>query len=226
MGRLSGGAFGFPSGKAGDVVFRVRNGKVNFYACPSKSDKPPTEKAKNNNLNFGFCSSFSIAVAKIRILHEVWLHSSAEAETAHNRIMKMNLKRLKPDFDISALLLVPAEEKFQTSVIGINLAGNSLMIAATPYNEYICGEKIISLQGVLLLTRPADANRKPYLFIPVCSKDIALINGVPLNFEIKFTDQEIETITSYNERKVLCGLIIKDTQNHPQKFSIELDAVL
>ncbi len=54
----------------------------------------PGGKSKKNNRNLGFCSSFSAALDKIRIMHEVCSYCSAVAETVRNMIMKMNLKRL------------------------------------------------------------------------------------------------------------------------------------
>jgi len=221
MGRLSGGVFGFPSGKAGDVIFRVRNGKVYFCAAPGSRKKEPSEKAAKILSRFAFCSSFSSAAGKIRIFRELWGNSSVEAESLHNRIMKININRVKPEYDLSGLLLTPEGEKFESSLTAVQFNGSRIFISFSPVEDATPGEKIISVQGVLLLTDPADEENKPFKLIPVYSKDEDFAPGSPLNFEINPDDYAIEMINAYRIRKIICNLIIKDLQNHPLKISAE-----
>jgi hypothetical protein len=221
MGHLTGSIFGLPSGRAGDIIFRVRNGKPVFYLSPYKPRIITSEQIKRNNTRFKFCASFCSAIYKIVILRNSWQESSIKSATKYNKMMKVNLTIIGPDPDISGLKLIPDEGKFTLDTTEIILDDSMLMMETLPYTGVVAGEKRISLQGVLKLSLPEDVNNKPVRFIPFYSKDEYLTPGVSLNFLVNFETQMQELIKKYTKKTLLYNFAVKDLQAVADIFSKE-----
>jgi hypothetical protein len=214
MGRLSGKVFGFPSGKAGDIIFRVRNGKPFFFVSSGKYSVPSTERVKNNNRMFAACALLSSAMLKIKVIREAWQYPGT---TSYNHMMKQNMY-----CHFSGCLLIPGGEKFEAEIKNIVFDNNLLIIEAGIYLEKIIGEKRISLQGILQLTFPEYNDRRGERYIPLHSKDIDLRPGEPLLFEVKFDAHTCVLLSECTRRNLLLNLAVKDTQSNREQFSGEM----
>jgi hypothetical protein len=222
MARLTGLLFGQPAGKAGDIIFRRRNGKSHFYLAPEKSTKPLSIKVKQNVNKFSYCSKFASAVLKIRAFSSGWENNIKDELPLINRVISYNIKKVQHTHEMRDLLLVPGDEKFESEIISAEFTSERLTIKSSPYPYYMSSEKRISLQGILQLTNPDDENSSHYKFIPFHSKEIDLLPGIPPEFVIKFDSYDTAFINSYNKYSILLNLAIKDTQSKVEKYSGEI----
>jgi hypothetical protein len=222
MGHLSGSIFGLPSGKAGDIIFRRRYGKSVFYVDSEKTKKIKSGKVKENNQKLSYCAAFSAALASIRAVNPAWLTYPVKAVTVYNKIMKLNMKLIKTEGDISGMLLTPGDDKFDTSVTSCQLSDKELIIEFSPCTKYYGTEKLISAQGILQLRSPIDNKLSQVKFLPVFSKDQEYISGTSQQFIFKPDAQTEEIISKYSERNLLVNLAIKDIQSFPEGFSREV----
>jgi hypothetical protein len=222
MGHLTSSILGLPSGKAGDLVFRRRHGKSVFYVCPDNSTKIRSEKVKENNFKLSYCASFSAALASVRALNTAWLTYPVKASTVYTKIMKLNMKQIKPEACISDMLLIPGDDKFDTSITDCRLNEKELLIEFAPCSKYYSMEKLISAQGILQLRSPENDKLRQVQFLPVFSKDLDYVSGTQLLFSIKFDAQTEELVSKYSEKNLLINLAIKDIQSFPERFSREV----
>jgi hypothetical protein len=221
MGRLTNRLLGFPSGRAGDIVFRVRNGKPEFYLYSNKK-KVRSGKEKDMNRKFSTCSSLCSAIRKINVINSAWRKNPVKANDIFFRMMKENINRIKTGGDISSVLLVPDENKTEVQLRSIVQDNQTLIIETGAFNIRVAGEKRVSVQGIVQLTNPVDANKRDEKFIPLYSKEEDFTAGSDYLFEVILEADSCELIKEYRKRTFLLNIAVKNLQSTPEKFSFEM----
>lgn len=90
MARLLNASLGKPSGKLGDNVFRIMNGKAFISLRPDHYRPTKSEKLKAARKNFAAATSFAKSVNSVPALKEIWLNAKVQGTISFNRIMKAN----------------------------------------------------------------------------------------------------------------------------------------
>ena len=143
MGRLVKTVLGKASGKVGDLVFRIVDGKV-FIAShigTNKISKSP--ECVNNRKRFSAVLKFASAVNKIPDLNIIWSKSRKTAKSGYNKIISENIK-LVQDNQISkqsiitpdgfGLLNLNAVLTAQNAIVSFSLSDDSAIYSGKKFN--------------------------------------------------------------------------------------------
>jgi hypothetical protein len=177
MGTLSKTVFGFPKGKAGDIVFRVRYDKAYFCLKPDKYTRENTTEYLRIKDNFAFAAGLSSTLNKIKIFHRTW-EKTHKTTSVYNKIMKENYQRIKSSGSISDILLIPSEPKFNLSLLNIEFSNEKAEFQFDPLTVNCSSESRIAVQGILHLSSPESINDKQNCFIPLISSDYQITEGI------------------------------------------------
>jgi hypothetical protein len=210
MATLKNVIFGFPAGKAGDIIFKVRNGKPYFCLKPSFVTIKDTFGSRKAKGDFAFASSLASAVNKVKLFSNAW--------GSYNKIIKMNYPVIKESRSIERILLVPGGGEFEFKPANIALNSDEVTIEIPkPEKVYPYGTTI-SVQGVMHLSSPADENLKPDLFIPLISRNYDYEDNAIL-VKILFTSVEVEKIRKYSSYIININAALRKILNDRVLFS-------
>jgi hypothetical protein len=210
MAQLKNVVFGFPTGKAGDLVFKVRDGKPYFSLKPAEYIRKDEERWKKNKEDFAFSSALSSAIYDINILRNKWEN--------FNRIMKVNYPIVKENASIENVLLTPSGGEFPLVFNNFIFTEENITAELNAFEYQFPYGTRISLQGVMHLSDPEDDNLKKNTFIPVVSKDYDY-NNAAITVNIIFNSQETEKIKKYSGKEIILNAAVKLHPGREVRFS-------
>lgn len=90
MGKLYKSVLGKASGKVGDVVFRIINGKVYIASHIGSNKISKSPACVNNRKRFAAVQNYASAVINIPDLKIIWNKSRNEAKSGYNKVISVN----------------------------------------------------------------------------------------------------------------------------------------
>jgi hypothetical protein len=210
MALLKNAIFGFPAGKAGDIVFKTRNGKPYFSLRPSFVRRKESEAYRKTKEDFAFTAGLSSAMYGIKIFRDEW--------GAFNRLMRSNYSVIKENATVEKILLTPGGGEFSLRLNNFCLYEDYIESEIARFDDtYPYGTRV-SLQGIMHLTNPADVYLKKDSFINLVSKDYDYINSAA-EIRIIFSSEDMEKIKRYASKRILLNAAIKYHPKERRKFS-------
>jgi hypothetical protein len=214
MARLAKSIFGSPSGKIGDLIFKIRNGKVYISTAPVNvkvSNSPKSIKSRNS---FGFMGSLSCAVIKNFYINLLWDKSEIPCENARNKFSHINSPLLAGSRDLNLIRLVPSEELFPAVLLSAESEDDKITLTFEPFDvPYIdLFFPLISAHGFFHLYDANEAAAKAHYFIPVISAKIPYLKGAGHTFTIPFDNT---MISKYNSIELCITLIFENQSGEP-----------
>lgn len=95
MAEMKGGLLGKPSGKVGNMVYRIKNKKVHAYQLNRTYKKSFSDKALKNESLFAKVSAFANFLNKSPLLKQLWILSKRPGTYSNLKIYKYNHKSIK-----------------------------------------------------------------------------------------------------------------------------------
>lgn len=95
MAEMKGGLLGKPSGKVGNMVYRIKNKKVLAYQLNETYNKSFSDKALENESLFTKVSAFANFLNKSPLLKQLWILSKRPGAYSNLKIYKYNHKSIK-----------------------------------------------------------------------------------------------------------------------------------
>ena len=95
MAEMKGGLLGKPSGKVGDMVYRIKNKKVLAYQLNKTYNKSYSDKALKNEDLFTKVSAFANFLNQSPLLKQIWVLSKTPGAYSNLKIYKYNHKSIK-----------------------------------------------------------------------------------------------------------------------------------
>lgn len=111
------------TGKLGNIVLKVKNGKQIAYFRSSTFNKSNSKAAEEGRQNFKVSQHLSSALIKIPSLKQIWREAKVEGSSEYNRIIKYNRAQCK-DYNLTTQNII-------TPPGGISLAVDSLNFSNT-----------------------------------------------------------------------------------------------
>jgi len=208
---------GLISGRLGDLVFKIVDGKQVVCRRPAGYTPPDTPQYKERILRFSFCASLNAAINNVKVFEEHWHKTKITGRTNLNKLLKFNLGKIKPGLDISTVSLVYSPgylciiENSVFSDSGLTVTYN--ILNSPGLTEFS------SLQGIILLKNPKDPLTDQYKFINFSTNDYPASQGDHITFTSQFSSQESEFINAYSTIHILLNLAFKDKKGYLLGFS-------
>src|SRR5690606_40514816 len=95
----------YPSGQAGDYIFRVRNGKLVMYRRPVKQKVSRSPKAEAARNSFAVTVKFAVCINSFPYLKNIWKKSKVKGTNQFQKIIKQNAKMIK-SYSISEIYII------------------------------------------------------------------------------------------------------------------------
>jgi hypothetical protein len=165
MARMKKCFLGYPSGKIGDLVFKIRNDKIFVSAAPEFRKTSVSSGQKTCRKNFSICNLFASALKNIDILYRRWGEVDIDAENEYLKIMKINLENLNKN-GLSSLKLLPDEDYFSPELKSWSYYSNTLEVKCRIPEGVKTGFSL-SLQGVAIGLEPLVPTEKDHCIIPL-----------------------------------------------------------
>ncbi len=104
--------FNYISGKSGNTVFRLMNGKTFYSIRPDSYNISQSAKAKESRNNFALAVKFTKEVNKHPALKLAWKRAKLKGTTSYHRIIKHNIKFIKENRLSVFNIIAPQGEYF------------------------------------------------------------------------------------------------------------------
>ncbi|MFA7360898.1 MAG: hypothetical protein WC139_07655 [Candidatus Kapaibacterium sp.] len=211
MGRLFKTVLGKASGKVGDFVFRIVDGKVIIASHIGTNEISKSPECVNNRKRFAAVLNFASAVNKIPDLKIIWNKSRKSAKSGYNKIISVNTK-LVEDYQISkqnivtpdgfSLFNLDAVLTAQNAVVSFSLSDDSVIYSGKKFNACL----------VITLSNPVSKLNKTSFSFSNVVPDVVVDSTVSVvSFSLK---NQKKIIDKY--RKAIVFFALSNTeQNKP-----------
>ena len=85
---------GIPSGKIGNVIVRIRNGKPYYYSVPANFRISKSKAAVRGRKNFATTIALAKTANSTPMLKEIWKNANVPGVNSYQRLIKYNAKRV------------------------------------------------------------------------------------------------------------------------------------
>lgn len=203
------------SGKVGDQVYRVVNGKQFVAALPKKYKKSNTKASVAAREKFLFFVKLNNAIRASFVLELTWKSSPLKGRSVMQKVMK-KFYNIIQDFDISNFDLCPEDPRFIPNLTGIARTGTVINASFGPLDShqiYLPDYPQLSAHGFVYLFNP-QKKRNRFEFIPLSSGDTpSSADSLPFRFTL--TNAQLKKINTYPEKVFLFMLVVKDKTGKP-----------
>lgn len=224
---------GRASGKVGNLVYRITNGKTSLCTPPLKpkgSTKPEVIVRRNR---FALTLKLASAMNKLLPLKYLWktviVTTTDEHKSAFSKMIKKNYPYVH-EFDLTNLVYLVPTFGFGVTESDITLTNTSITVELDPIGTGqeidLLIEKKAQLACVLFVDTPAtDPDLPKYDFIGQLSDKLVLNLTNPLTFSIPLQGSKTEIFDAYTNKKAFFALITLDALDNPVRFSSTFHSV-
>lgn len=218
---------GRASGKVGNLVYRITNGKTSLCSPPLKpkaSTKPEVIARKNK---FKMACRLASAINHLLFLKYFWKNvgttSTDDHKSAFSRMIKKNYS-LVSDTDLTNLTYVVPTFGFGVTSTAIELTNTEINVTlaalGTDTGINLAVETSAVLACILFAKTPViDESLAPYEFIWQLSDQQVLSLTNPLSFTAPLSGSKKEIFDAYTTKKAFFALITLDADGNPVQFS-------
>ena len=220
MGRFVKTVLGKASGKVGDLVFRIVDGKVIIASHIGTNEISKSPECVNNRKRFAAVLNFASAVNKIPDLKIIWNKSRKAAKSGYNKIISVNTKHVQDNQISKQNIITPdgfglfnlvAVLTAQNAVISFSLSDDSVIYSGRKFNACL----------VITLSNPVrKINKASHSFSNVVP-DVVVDSTVS---EVSFSLKNQKKIIEKYRKAIVIFALSNTEQNKPlcsESFSFE-----
>ena len=155
---------GQTSGKLGNTVTRIRNGKEVVYALPDKVKISHSKKAKAARNKFALTVGFAKYINSIPALSSVWAYANIPGANSFQKLIKHNSKLTGENCLTLKNIITPAG--FELSVEEFSLLNDTVSLSIKLSENFPLEllSSNIHIHAVLYFYEPRLKKDKPFLF--------------------------------------------------------------
>ena len=230
------GMFSF-SGKIGDKVYRVINGKGYVANAPTHYTLSQTPEAILRREKFKLCRKLCSAINQLFYSKMLWRADTPKKVHRLGYLMKAICSKIE-GYNISGKILIPHPD-FSSECISSSFENDTIKLRFAPLGFdqkiFINPDTVIGAEGFLYLCDPGSQKKDKFNLIPLISEDRLLILNQEIEINFVLTGLQLDTISLYPEKKLYAALIIKNTQSEKTKdlycrasdtFNLEIGSTL
>lgn len=226
MARIKNELTGRASGKVGQQIYRIRDGKTSLCALPASFNVSQSVKAVSGRSRFRLDIKTSQAMCKISQLKYFWkntsLSSGDSSSTPFNKMVRHIYPYVFAD-DLDDVMPIVPGLGFIAEKDTISLANNLISVNLNPIGTAqgidTNVEKFFQLACVVYCKTPVDERKAPYEFIWCISEKINLNLTNPLSLTITLAGTKSTLFDLYSDHKAYFTLITLDVDNVPVRYS-------
>jgi len=226
MARIKNELTGRASGKVGQQVYRIRDGKTSLCALPASFKVSQSEKAVTGRGRFRLDIKTSQAMCKIPQLKYFWKHTSVTSgdtnSSPFNKMVKHIYSYVFAD-DLDVVMPIVPGLGFLAEKDTITLASNLISVGLNPIGTLqeidTTVEKNFQLLCVVYCKTPLDERKAPYEFIWCFSDKVALNLTNPLSLSIALAGTKTSLFSLYSTHKAYFTLVTLDVNGVPVRYS-------
>jgi hypothetical protein len=178
------------SGRVGDFIYRVRNGKVVAYRRPVKQRVSRSREAVAARNYFSANVKFAAFINSFPVLKNIWIDAKVPGSTHYQKMIKSNSTAAKQQGISVKNMIVPPGIKFKVNGLSLTNSGISFSISLNSSEL----KKIFSQQSIMHIIfyfhSPVKKTVPAYSFssiveeMPACNESNLNVS-LPLNDEIR-----------------------------------------
>ena len=226
MARINNELTGRASGKVGQQIYRIRNGKTSLCALPASYNVSQSEKAIEGRSRFHLGIKTAQAMCKIPQLKYFWKHTSVTSNdtysTPFNKMMKCIYPYVFAD-DLDEVMPIVPGLGFIATKSDVTLANNLISVELDPIGTAqeidTNTEKFFQLACIVHCKTPVDVRKTPYNFIWCLSDKITLNLANPLSLSVTLAGTKTTLFDLYSAHKAYFTLITLDADSVPVRYS-------
>jgi len=220
MARIHGAVVGSPSGKCGDIVYKIRYGEPFMYKACMDFHKSESDASKAIRERMTAMSEFGAIVKSIPELYLIWKKSPVKAKAVYHKIQKFNAKRFDRKRPTTSNRIVP-DFGFKCPVSEIVFDKSGIYMTTEIDNlpdEYPLINKFIAVT-VVCVYEPISREMK-YFNLFALRKDLGLCSTkVPLEINFPFEEELSQLVSGYKKGIIYFEIIPVDDLGRPLTYS-------
>lgn len=204
------------SGKVGDKVYRMINGKCYVANAPTHYTMPQTPEAILRREKFLLCRKICSAIDKLFYSKMLWRIVVPKKANRLGYMMK-SIYPIIVKYNIDLLGIVPHPDLI-TNCLECSYANERIKLKFAPFDDddnkiLLNSDTAVAVEGVLYLCDAGSQRKDKFNLIPLISADKLLVLNQEIELEFNLTGLQLEALNLYPERKLYVVLIIKNTLN-------------
>jgi len=210
------------SGRVGNIVFRVVNGKTIVSQRPFYSEHPLSSKEKIRRSKFTTAVRFAKEVNQLPLLHDIWKLSY---RTPWHNILKLNAAKVSEFIPTTENIIVPPGG-FPVSIVYEKISTKSIKFHFIDFPaEFSISCNSLEIIALNCWINPFNRKEKPFIIEATSQKyPVAnIINGSSLTLSDKYTYESVSDI--YKNKIIYFVLILvpstRDKIIYSETISVE-----
>ncbi len=220
MARVKGIVVGLPTGKCGDIVYKIRYGQSFMYKACQDFHKSESDASKAIRERMKVMSEFGSIVRSVPELYLIWKEADVKAKAAYHKIQKLNAKLFERNRPTTINKIVP-DHGFESPVSAIEFTSSGISIK-TEMDKYEEIDKLIRkfvAVNVVCVYEPVNPEMKYFQMFAV-RKDLGLcLTKVVLEIDFLFEEEIKQLVAGYKKGIVYFEIIPVDELGKPLSFS-------
>ncbi|MCX6157797.1 MAG: hypothetical protein NTY74_07450 [Ignavibacteriae bacterium] len=226
MARIKNELTGRASGKVGQQIYRIRDGKTSLCALPASFKVSQSEKAVTGRSRFGLGLKLAHGLCEIPQLKYFWKNTSVSSGDSNSTPFNKMMKEIYPyvfkdDLDV-VLPIVPGlgfiAEKSSATLANDDVTAVINAIGTTQEIDPAV-EVTFRLACIVYCKTPLDERKAPYKFIWCISDDIPLNLATTQTISIALEGQKTTLFDMYSTHRAYFTLITLDADSVPVHYS-------
>jgi hypothetical protein len=224
MGILINQVMGDHTGKIGDLIYRLRNGKIVVYRAPVKIKKSNSKASKDIRKKLKPMSRFAAEVCSIPELKHIWSTAKQyKAKAAYHKVEQANKNNITPKRPTLNTMIVP-DKGFKLNVNSAIANKNKVSIVITLGKELVDYYEGLNAFMVIILLCFYDPLKKEDEYFDFCKIRTHLTKWEidnPAEILFKFSKKEGEIFSKYKKAILYFTLLAIDQENYYLAHSLQ-----
>jgi len=209
-------ALGITSGKLGNTVTRIRNGKEVVYNLPDKVNISQSKNAKASRNKFALTVRFSKSINSIPALSCVWKSAKVPGTSSFQKLIKYNSKFTSVNNLTIKNVITP--KGFEFNVEEIIYSGDEIQILISSINTRTFNNNTFTpvIYSVLYFFEPKRTKFKPFSFSSLSNDmgEILTMTKIDIHFTLSKTQKSL--FGNYNKCILYFAIILSpESSNNP-----------
>ncbi len=198
---------GLTSGKLGNTVTRIRNGKEVVYALPDKVKVSNSKQAKAARNKFALTVGFAKFINSIPALSSVWNNAKISGTNSFQKLIKQNLKLTGENYLTLKNIITPAG--FDISLEKFSLLNDAVSFSIR-LSENIPLELLSSnvhIHAVLYFYEPRLKKDKPFVFSHLSVDDQVVVPNTTVDIRLDLNTIQKNLFLNYKQAIIYLAVI-------------------
>ena len=199
---------GQTSGKLGNTVTRIRNGKEVVYALPDKVKISNSKHAKSARNKFALTVGFAKFINSIPALSGIWSYAKIPGTNSFQKLIKHNSKFTNENSLTVNNIITPSG--FDLSIEKFSFAGNILHLLIKPAAAIlpVLLSSKVHFHSVLYSYQPKLKNDKSFMFSHLFGKIESLMPDTATEVRLSLNLSQQNLIRNYKQSIIYFTIVV------------------